>query len=40
MVMGRLAGLGISLVLGVGSGMPVEELAMWNLFLRNSGVTG
>jgi len=40
MVLGRLAGLDALLVMGVGSGMPVEELAMRNPFLRNSGVTG
>ncbi len=40
MILGRLVGLGMLLVLGVGSGMPVEELAMWNPFLKNSGVMG
>jgi len=40
MVLGRFAGLGVLVVLGVGNGMLVEKLAMWNLFLRNSGVTG
>jgi len=40
MVLGRLAGLGALLVLGVGSGVPVEKLVIWNLFLRNSRVMG
>jgi len=40
MVLGRLAGLDALLVMGVGSGVPVEKLAIWNPFLRNSGVMG
>jgi len=40
MVLGRLAGLGALVVLGVGNGMLVEKLAMRNPVLRNSGVTG
>jgi len=40
MIVQRLAGLDALIVLGVGNGILVERLAMWNPFLRNSGVTG